>query len=62
MSDSEKRVPISAEISKGMDDRIEAWRDTLPAETSKSAALRALIGAGLDVLAPAPKRKAAASQ
>ena len=46
------KVPISAAIPKDMDDRIERWRESLPAQTSKSAALRAIIEAGLNALSP----------
>jgi hypothetical protein len=58
-------VTVSAVIPKKMNDRLEAWRASSQLHhASRSAAIRALLEAGLDALAPVeptPRAKAARS-
>jgi hypothetical protein len=46
-------VPVSAVLPYEMNERLEAWRASSPLQhASRSAAIRAVIEAGLDALAP----------
>ena len=62
MADEKARimVPLSAEITEEQNERLEAWRASLPAQTSRSAVVRALLDAGLAALA-APRAVRAAT-